>query len=79
LELLPKKQEMGADDDDDDDDDNNKQHRDNLQRERGGGKKKLSSIKHPPYTCKSSMKIMNMMRMIIGSQFWNGGESQSRC
>jgi len=67
---------MGADLDDDN---NNKQHRDCLQREREKGKKKLSSITHPPHTCKSSMKIMNMMRMIIISQLWNGGESESRC
>jgi hypothetical protein len=67
----------GADDDDDDD---NKQHRDYLQREREGKrKKKLSSITHPPHTCVSSMKIMNTMRMMIISQFWIGGESQSRC
>jgi hypothetical protein len=51
-----------------------------IYKEREGERKKKAVFHHSsPYTCKSSMKIMNMMRMIIGSQFWNGGESQSRC
>ncbi len=50
-----------------------------IYNERDGGKKKVVIHHTSPHTCKSSMKIMNMMRMIIISQFWNGRGSQSRC